>query len=82
MATNAPWLNCGAVWADQCLVGHCLEGTTDHINVLELRDVLLALRAWTTDIWGQVVLIQCDNQLAVACILPKIHHLPKKKKKQ
>ena len=58
-------------WGAHCQ-GQDLQGDwdhsflSDHINILELRTILLAIRKFTPLIRGKVVLILCDNSTAVA----------------
>ena len=64
-ASNTGW---GATLGDHTAGGHWSLDELSHINVLELKAVLLGLQALGKDLYDVHILIHIDNTTAVACI--------------
>lgn len=66
VATDACPLGWGAVWQSRSVCGQWSAGyRSDHINVLELRAVHLALQHFLPSLTGRHVLIRSDNTTTV-----------------
>lgn len=57
------------MWGQESVPGSWKTGGCDHINVLELRALLLALCHWAPRLRGQVVSLHVDNKTTVAYIM-------------
>lgn len=69
VTTDAPLSGWGAVWQSQAAQGQWSAlGYTDHINVLELRAVHLALRHFIPCLRRKHVLVRLDNIPTVSYI--------------
>jgi hypothetical protein len=68
VTTDASQSGWGAHWEDQKQSGVWPAHTTDHINALEMRAVMLALVAWRTLWRGRSILIRSDNVSTVQYI--------------
>jgi len=70
LTTDACRSGWGAQWAGASLSGTWSEEETKlHINALELKAAINAVRTWAPDLRGQVVALQADNKTAVAYLL-------------
>lgn len=69
IATDASRTGRGASWGEHQLAGTWDSRESDHINVLELRAVFIALQQWAPRFRGHTVAIHCDNRMAMSCIL-------------
>lgn len=71
VTTDASHSGWGASWGNRQLSGSWSVSVNerDHINVLELRAIFLALSEWAPVLRGVTVAIHCDNKTAVSYIL-------------
>lgn len=69
VSTDASWSSWGATWGHQTVSGFWKTGGSDHINVLELGAVFMAIKHWAPRLRGQVVSVQADNKTTVSYIM-------------
>ena len=67
ITTDSSLQGWGALWRDRELAGLWSSAEAKlHINVLEAKCVVNAIKAWTPHLLGLSVLIQCDNTTVVS----------------
>lgn len=69
IATDALCKEWGSVWGADQLAGQWEQACRDHINVLELPTIFLAVWAWAPCLHGKVVTLHCDNRSAITYII-------------
>ena len=65
---DASMIGWGAVLGESSTHGHWDQNEVDHINILELKSILLALKSLCKDLHGSHIRIHTDNTTALMCI--------------
>lgn len=69
VSTDASCRGWGATWGHHSVSGLWYPGGSDHINILELRAILLAIKHWAPQLRGYMVSIHTVNRTAISYIL-------------
>ena len=72
LSTNACGTGTGGFFNGQCFhtpfPGVILQRFGHDINTLELLSIMVPLKLWGASLWGQRIVIQCDNENSVFAV--------------